>query len=268
MNVVAINSSPNMDKGNTALVLVPFLEGMRQTGAQVELFYTSRLNINPCHGDFNCWVKTPGKCYQQDDMQMLLPKIATADVLVLASPVYVDGVTAPMKAILDRIIPLLQPYFEVRGGHSRHPLRERSNLGKLVLVSNCGFWEMDNFDPLLTQMTAVCKNMKMEFAGALLRPHGPALTAMVEMGIPVEDIFDAAKAAGHQLVKEGRMASETLQTISRELVPLDMYMEIGNHKFEELLNLLDQEWGQVKRYHGDQIQSPNISRDAENDRFF
>jgi multimeric flavodoxin WrbA len=40
MKVLAINSSPRMDKGNTALILNPFLEGMKEAGAEVDLFYT------------------------------------------------------------------------------------------------------------------------------------------------------------------------------------------------------------------------------------
>ena len=75
MKVVAINSSPNMEKGNTALVLAPFLEGIEEMGGKVELFYTKKLKINPCQGEFNCWRKTPGECFQKDDMQMLLPHI-------------------------------------------------------------------------------------------------------------------------------------------------------------------------------------------------
>lgn len=268
MKVVAINSSPNMGKGNTALILDPFLEGMMETGADVELFFTRKLKIKPCRGEFHCWVRTPGECYRQDDMQMLLPKIAEADIVVLATPVYVDGVTGPMKNLMDRLLPLLHPYFELRDGHSRHQLRDKSNPGRLVLVSNCGFWEMDNFDPLLTQMAAVCKNLKMEFAGALLRPHGPALNAMQEMGMPVEDIFESAKAAGHQLVKYGRISSEALTAVSRELLPLDMYMEIGNQKFQELLELLEEEWAQVKRFHGNEIQAPNIFKDMGKDNFY
>jgi multimeric flavodoxin WrbA len=88
MRVLVLNSSPKMDKGNTALVLGPFLEGVREAGAEVELFYTKKLEINPCQGEFNCWFKTPGKCFQQDDMQMLLPMLAQADIWVLATPVY------------------------------------------------------------------------------------------------------------------------------------------------------------------------------------
>jgi len=239
MKVVAINSSPNMDKGNTALILGPFLEGMREVGADVELFHTRKMKINPCQGEFNCWLKTPGKCFQKDDMQMLLPKLAEADVLVLATPLYVDGVTGPMKNLLDRIIPLAQPFFELRDGHCRHPGRDGSKGSHLVLVSNCGFWEIDNFNPMLVHMKAVSKNMAREFAGALLRPHGPALMKMMEMGAPVDDILDAAKEAGRQLVEDGRISPETLKGVSRELLPLEMYIEIVNKKFQEELSALE-----------------------------
>jgi hypothetical protein len=126
---------------------------------------------------------------------------------------------------------------------------------------------MDNFDPLLIQMAAVCKNLKMEFVGSLLRPHGPALKAMLEMGMPVEDIFEAAKAAGHELIKYGVIPSETLDVVSRELLPLEMYIEIGNQKFQELLELLEDEWSQVKRFHGNEIQTPSISRNRGNGQF-
>jgi multimeric flavodoxin WrbA len=241
MKVVAINSSPNMGKGNTALVLAPFLEGMREMGADVELFYTKKLKINPCQGEFNCWLKTPGECFQRDDMQMLLPKLAEADVLVLATPVYVDGVTGPMKNLLDRIIPLAQPLFELSDGHCRHPGRGGSKGGKLVLVSNCGFWEMDNFNPLLMHMKAVSKNMGSEFAGALLRPHGPALKGMMKMGRPADDIFEAAKEAGRQLVGDRRMSVETLKVVSRELLPLELYVEIVNQRFQEELDVPEKE---------------------------
>jgi multimeric flavodoxin WrbA len=241
MNVIAINSSPNMGKGNTALVLDPFLEGMREAGAEVELFYTKRLNINACQGEFNCWAKTPGKCFQQDDMQMLLPKLAEVDILVLATPLYVDGVAGPMKNLLDRMLPLVKPFFELRDGHCRHPTRDRREGGKLVLVSNCGFWEMDNFEPLLVHMKAVSKNMGAEFAGALLRPHGPALKGMMEMGMPVDDVLTSAQEAGRQLVEDGRMSRDTLKVVSRDLLPLEMYVQIINQRFQEALEALEKE---------------------------
>jgi len=214
-----------MDKGNTALILGPFLEGMREVGAEVELFYTKKLDVNPCQGCFTCSLRTPGECFQKDDMQMLHPKLCEADIWVFASPVYVSGVTGPMKTLIDRIlIPLGKPALDLRNGHCHHPLRERIKHGKVVLVSNCGYWEMDNFNLLLAQIRALCWHAEREFAGALLRPHGPALKPMMERGVPVDDIFEAAKEAGRQLVEDGKMSPETLNIVSRELVPLEMYL--------------------------------------------
>ncbi|MBC8511929.1 MAG: flavodoxin family protein [Dehalococcoidia bacterium] len=239
MKVLAFNSSPRMDKGNTALILNPFLDGMREAGAAVELFYTKKLNINPCQGCFTCWLKTPGVCFQKDDMQMLHPKLREADITVLATPLYVDGMTGSMKNLLDRLIPLVQPFIELRDGHCRHPLREGRKSGKVVLVSNAGFWEMDNFDPLLVHMKAICKNMGTEFAGALLRPHGEILKPLMEMDRSPDDVFEAAREAGRQLVEEGKMSPETLSIVSRELAPRESYLRGANRVFQQALDALE-----------------------------
>ena len=236
MKVIAINSSPNMDKGNTAAILNPFLEGMKEAGTEVEVFYTKKLKIKPCQGEFNCWLKTPGECFQKDDMEWLRPKLAEADVWVLATPLYVDGMTGPMKNLLDRRIPLALPFFELRDGHNRHPSRAGHYVSKLVLVSNCGFWEMDNFDPLVVHMEAICKNTNSEFAGALLRPHGPALKPMLNIGGLVEDVVEAAREAGRQLVHDGRMSEDTLNTVSRDLMPMEDYLNIVNQGFQQQLS--------------------------------
>jgi len=235
IKVLAFNCSPKMDKGNTALILTPFLEGMSAAGAKVELFYTRKLKIKPCTGEFHCWTKNPGKCYQDDDMNMLHPKLREADIWVFATPVYVDGVSGPMKNLIDRMVPLLQPFFELRDGHCRHPLRKETKHGKVVLVSNCGFWEMDNFDPLLVHMEAACENMGREFAGALLRPHGPGFESMVKRGMQVNNILEAAKEAGRQLVEDGKMSTKTLKIVSRELMPLESYVKAINANFQQIL---------------------------------
>lgn len=239
MKVLAINSSPKMDKGNTHILLAPFIAGIKEAGAEVELFYTKKLKINPCQGEFDCWLKSPGQCFQQDDMQMLIPKLSNADVWVLATPLYVDGMSGPMKNFLDRCIPIMQPFFELRDGHCRHPLREGVKRGRVVLVSNCGFWELDNFDPLLVHIKALCRNANREFAGAVLRPHGGGLRDMMEMGMPLDDIFEAAKEAGRQLISNGEMSAKTLSIISRNLLPLERHLQTVNRFFQRQLDTLE-----------------------------
>lgn len=227
-----------MEKGNTAMILNPFLEGMKEAGADVDLFYTEKLNINPCRGEFSCWFRAPGKCYQEDDMQLLYPKINEADAFVFASPLYVDGVNGPMKTLIDRMLPRVNPFVEMRDGRCRHPVREANKERKMILVSNCGFWEMENFDPLLVHMQAFCKNASFGFAGALLRPHGAAMPFLIDMGVQVEDIFEAAKDAGHQFVNEGRMSQKTLDIVGRELLPRDMFTESYNQYCKQTLDAL------------------------------
>ena len=235
MKVLAIKASPHMDRGNTALILDPFLKGMREAGAEVELLYTRKLEVKPCRGCFTCWIKTPGKCVQKDDMEAVLSKLREADVWVFATPVYFEGVSGPLKNLMDRMTPFLRLHAEERDGHSRHLVEEGLRHGKVVLVSNCGLWEMDNFDPLLVHTKAACKHVRREFAGALLRPHGGTLRDLLRKGEPVDDVLDAAKEAGGQLVRDGEMSTDTLGIVGRELVSLEEYVQNMNRAAQKLL---------------------------------
>jgi multimeric flavodoxin WrbA len=234
VSVIVVNGSPHGKSGVTGLILDPFVTGMCDAGADIEQFELRRLTIGPCTGEFHCWTKTPGQCYQDDDMTVILPKLARADIWVIASPVYVDGLTGQTKQFLDRTLPLLQPFYEFREGHCRHPLRDDVNPnGQLVLVSNAGFWEMDNFTPIILHMQAYCRNMSRAYAGALLRPHGPALRAMQAMGAPVDDVLDAVKDAGRQLIDNGVMTENTLNTISRPLLSAKDFAHTINQRFKQ-----------------------------------
>ena len=41
-------------------------------------------------------------------MESLLPLVAQSDILMLVTPVYLDGRTGPMKTFIDRLITLLE----------------------------------------------------------------------------------------------------------------------------------------------------------------
>ena len=225
MKVLAINGSPHMDEGNTAMILNPFLEGMKEAGSDVEVFYTRKLKIGACNGDLSCWFKNPGICGQKDDMQMLLPKIKEADVIVWASPVYYAGVTGPLKNLMDRQLPL-----HLQGGQAKQQ--------KAVLVSTCGAWELSMFDPLLLQMRAIYTrpNESSDFAGALLRPMADGMKDMIKAGETklVEGIFQAAREAGRQLAKEGTISEELQARVSRELMPRDAYYKAAEMMMEQI----------------------------------
>jgi multimeric flavodoxin WrbA len=215
-----------MDDGNTAMILNPFLEGMKEAGANVEIFYTRKLNIGPCNGDLSCWFKNPGRCGQDDDMQELLPKFKEADIIVWASPVYYAGVTGPLKNLMDRQLPL-----HVMG-------KPGSKKQKAVLVSTCSAWELSMFDPLLLQMKAIYDRPEggFEFAGALLRPMADGMKEMIKAGETglVEGVFKAAREGGRQLVEDGRISEDTQKAVSKELMPRDAYYKAAQDMVEQM----------------------------------
>ena len=225
MNVLAINGSPHMDDGNTAIILNSFLDGMREAGAKVELFYTRKLKIGPCNGDMSCWFKNPGKCGQADDMQMLLPKLKEADFIVWASPVYYAGITGPLKNLMDR---QLQLFMQENAGSKRQ---------KIVLVSTCGAWELSMFDPLLAQMNTLYSMPEANsvFVGALLRPMADGMKEMIKAGETrlVDEVIQAAKEAGLQLVKEGKISDEIQKRVSKALMPQGAYYKAAQDMMEQ-----------------------------------
>lgn len=227
MKVIAFNCSPNRDKGSTALILNPFLEGMKRQGAEIELIYISDLKIDPCRGCTDDLLFTPdGICKVEDDMQKLYPKLEEADYWVFATPNYLNNITSSLKNLLDRMEPLFEPPYE--SVNPNRPLRlkkEPGKRGKIVLLSTGGLWGMENFKLMVDQMQFVSEMFGRELCPPVLRPHSSALTALANLGKPAFDVYEAAIKAGEQLIESGSIAKETLDVISRELVSKDSFIQ-------------------------------------------
>jgi multimeric flavodoxin WrbA len=79
--------------------------------------------IKNCIGCFGCWVKTPGACVIRDkygDMGECLSK--SHEVLIISECFY-GGFSPFVKNVLDRSIPYVHPYFEIRNGEMHHKRR-------------------------------------------------------------------------------------------------------------------------------------------------
>lgn len=86
--------------GNTEILADEVAAGLREGGAEVEVIRLAGYKINPCIACGGC--EKTGCCVVQDDMQAMYPRIDDADRLVLVSPIYFYGVTAQLKAFIDR----------------------------------------------------------------------------------------------------------------------------------------------------------------------
>jgi multimeric flavodoxin WrbA len=218
---IAVNGSPRVDKGCTALVLTPFIEGMMDAGGDVELFYASRLQIKPCAcGEMYCWYKKPGECCVTDDMQSLYPKLKGADTLVLATPVYTP-LPGAMQNVINRLCPLIKPLLETREGRTRARFRDDVKIQRFVLVAVGAWWEKANLARVVRIAEELAETASVKFAGAVLRPHAFLMTQAGELTQDGEAVLKAARRAGYELVHEGAMAEETLEAVSRPLISED-----------------------------------------------
>jgi len=218
MKVIAINGSPRMEKGHTALLLDSFIHGMMDAGSEVELFYVRRLKVKPCTcGEMYCLYEKAGECCIKDDMQLLYPKLREADILVLATPVYIP-LPGEMQNFINRLCPLIEPFLESREGRTRARFHKQIKIQKIVLVSTGGWWEKANFKTVVRITEELAKDASVEFAGAVLRPHAFLMKKKGKLTKDGEAVLNAVKRAGHELIKEGKMNKETLEVISRPLI--------------------------------------------------
>jgi len=87
-------------KGNTDLLLEEALKGAQSRGAEVEKLIVDRMKITPCREYYGCL--KDGNCVIRDDMDIIIPKLIEADGIIVASPMFFYGVTAQLKALIDR----------------------------------------------------------------------------------------------------------------------------------------------------------------------
>jgi multimeric flavodoxin WrbA len=99
VKVLGVLGSPRQG-GNTDLLLEAALKGAAEAGAEVEKVALDRLDIRPCTACDGC--RDGVRCVIDDDMTALYGKVERADIIILASPVYFDAVTAQTKAFIDR----------------------------------------------------------------------------------------------------------------------------------------------------------------------
>lgn len=101
MKIVALMGSPH--SGNTADKIQVIEEKLCGYGdVEFETINLMDLDLLPCKGCFMCFIKGDEHCPLKDDRGMLFDKLAAADGVIFASPVYSMHVSYLMKLFIDR----------------------------------------------------------------------------------------------------------------------------------------------------------------------
>lgn len=87
-------------KQSTDYVLNEALRMLEERGFDTEFFGVRGKNIGPCmHCDY---CMREGECIQKDDMYEVYPLMTEAEGIIMATPIYNGGLSAQLKAIMDR----------------------------------------------------------------------------------------------------------------------------------------------------------------------
>ena len=97
MKIVVINGSAR--KGNTLAAIEAFRKGAAQQH-EIEEIKPDRLQIKPCKGCGAC--RCSEGCVDRDDTNPTIDKIASADMILFATPVYWWGITGQLKLVIDK----------------------------------------------------------------------------------------------------------------------------------------------------------------------
>jgi len=160
MKVLGIAGSPRRG-GNTDLLLDEVLRGAASKGAEAKTIVLNDLDITPCQHCDACL--EAGKCRIEDDMQMVYREMEDADRIVLASPIHFMGVTAQMKAMIDRCQVLWARKYIL----NMPPLgSQRKRKGFFISVG--GRKMADLFEPSLVMIKTLFRLLDITYTGDLL----------------------------------------------------------------------------------------------------
>jgi len=228
MKVTVFNGSPRGRTSNSHKIVEPLLEGAKQAGAETQEVFLIEKHIEYCRGCFVCWGKTPGKCAIEDDMQQLLDLFLESDYVGMATPVYGMYMTALLKNLTDRFLPLATPHIrKSEDGTFYHDGRVR-RFPRQFFIGNSGFPGGRNFDLLKAIMSQ--QNLVLE----VYRNCGEALDISEdndpEVNRRITEFFDALRIAGNEMISKGEVSKETVDKIHIQLMTDEEYMA-GANKF-------------------------------------
>jgi NAD(P)H-dependent FMN reductase len=104
MKILVLNGSPRKH-GVVAALLKCAADGAAERGHEIEWIDVCDLSMRPCAGCMKCR-STGVCCLPEDDAHRVGVKIREAGGLIVGTPTYWSGMSAPLKLLFDRNVPV------------------------------------------------------------------------------------------------------------------------------------------------------------------
>ncbi len=228
MKILVLNGSPKRDRSDTMHITRAFLEGMQETVPQdIHVIDVIDRHIEYCTGCFTC-KRNGGTCIHDDDMKAILNEILESDLLLFSFPLYSYGMPAPLKALLDRTMPLSSMAMKKVDDRYEHVGQADFSRLRYMMICGCGFPNSKhNFEPAVAQFKQCfpCNHTIITI------PESPMFNAP-EAKIVTEPRLELVREAGKQFAETGEINAALLAEIGSPMIPEEQYAAIVNGQAE------------------------------------
>ena len=224
MKILVINGSPKKENSDTMHITRAFLDGMNEVSQnEVSFIHAIDKHIEYCKGCFAC-MRNGGDCIHNDDMRDILEEILNSDLLIWSFPLYCYGMPAPMKALLDRTLPLSSMAMRKVGERYEHVGQADFSHLKYLMICGCGFPNSaHNFEPAVAQFKLCFPNHHT----MITVPESPMFNAP-EASVVTVPRLELVKQAGKMYAETGKIQPELLAFITSPMIPEEQYAQIVN----------------------------------------
>lgn len=256
MKILAINSSYRGEGGQTQHLINLLFDGVREAGAECESIPLAKLKMNRClscnicqqtaqalkdgspdgQPEYDIHCVYTGK----DDVQMVFDKMAAADLLIYATPVYIFNISVLLKTLFDRIygISYAADFRVSKAGLMFHHINRQVLSKPFVSLIVCDNLEAETPKTLQCYFDVFAQFMDAPIVGKLVRNAG-ALSGYgddpeAEKRLPViPEVYAAYRQAGYELASGGKITRRTQHKANQEIVPVPFFALLKRIKLRQ-----------------------------------
>lgn len=237
MKIVAINGSPKGRDSNTNVMITAFLKGAQEAGAETINIFLAEKDIKYCKGCLSCRFNH-GQCVINDDMTKIVSLENGADVLLLATPLYIYDISGTLKVYMDRSImksyDLGYGYMEKTAtGEYRSTAKPERQIPKIIMMSNCGNTGRSHFQVISHWIKRTAFMMNTEVIGEIYATQGMLLTSKNQkVGPIISGYLQLLNKAGKEIATNKLMSVTTEKALEKSFVPDEIYIQGLNHQID------------------------------------
>ena len=198
MNALILTGSPKGRKSASFALASKLAEGLLEN------------NVFVSHEPVHAGLRT------EEGTRRLLDAVDGTDLVVLAFPLYVDSLPAPLTRLLELVA-------------ERRTRVASPGTPRLAAIVQCGFPEAHQCDTAVGICRLFAERTGMRWAGALAMGMGGSIGGDIgRLPGGGKHILDALKMAAESLAKGGAIPVEATTLFAKPLMPRWMYTMVGN----------------------------------------